>query len=199
MDTPIFGPDAGHTLSAAALAALPSAWMTAACMRPGFRTASGWLGLGWCSAAPQAWTCRIAARPGIYGLWPAETDVETQTARYRLFYFPGDDDPVLDQLGIPAAIAVSAPDAAAAFRDFPSHPGLAAACAVADLDLALTHPDRSLGLALAADVCRRIVAPDGVPDGNGGWLVPPGADEEALPAFSLARDLFRVLAAGAAA
>lgn len=199
MDTPIFGPDAGHTLSAAALATLPSAWMTAACMRPGFRTASGWLGLGWCSAAPHAWTCRIAARPGIYGLWPAATDVAAQTARYRLFYFPGDDDPVLDQIGIPAAIAVSAPGAAGAFRDFPSHPDLAAACAVAELDLALTRPDRSLGLALAADTCRRIVAPDGVVDGNGGWLVPPGADEEALPAFSLARDLFRVLAAGAAA
>jgi G3E family GTPase len=201
MNTAIFGPDATSRLSPSALAALPNTCMTAACMRPGFRTATGWLGLAWCGGAPHAWTCRIAERPGIYGLWPASTeaDAEPQTARFQVFYFPAADDPVLDQLGIPAAVAVSAPGAAEAFRDFPSHPDLAAACAIAEIELAVTHPGRSFGLALAAPVCRRIVAPEGVADGNGGWLVPPGGDEESLPAFSLARDVFRVLAAGAAA
>lgn len=201
MNTAIFGPDATSRLSPSALAALPNICMTAACMRPGFRTATGWLGLAWCGGAPHAWTCRIAARPGIYGLWPArvDADADPQTARFQVFYCPAADDPVLDQLGIPAAVAVSAPGAAEAFRDFPSHPDLAAACAIAEIKLAVTHPGRSLGLALAADIRRRIVAPEGLADGLGGWLVPPGGDEESLPAFSLARDLFRVLAAGASA
>ena len=201
MHTAIFGPDEARRLSASALAALPNTWMATACMHPGFRAASGWLGLAWCGGALHTWTCRIAERPGIYGLWPGTVDAEADpaTANFEIFYFPGDDDPMRDLMSIPGAIAVSAPGAATAFRDFPRHPDLAAACAIGELRLALTHPGRSLGIALAADICRRIVAPDGVADGKGGWLVSPGTDEESLPTFSLARDLFRVLAAGVAA
>lgn len=196
----ILGP-ATQRAPATTLATLPATWMTAACMDPRFRRITGWLGLAWCSGPSRGWTCRIAARPGIFGLYPTEVDADATpaSASFRVLYLPGAHDPILDHLNLAAAILAAAPDAATDFRAFPEHPDLAAACAIADIHLVLDQPAEAIAIALTADAHRRIVAPEGIADDAGRWLVPPGADEETLPAFALARDLFRVLAAGVAA
>ena len=120
------------------------------------------------------------------------------TASFRLFYFPALDDPIIECVSLPAAIAVASPEAVELIRDFPAHPEFAAHFAIAEMQLALTHPEHALGLALTAPTRRRITVPAGIAAPQGGWLVPPGGLEEDLPSFDLARDLFRVLAAGVA-
>ncbi len=105
---------------------------------------------------------------------------------------------MIERVSLPAAIAAASPDAMQLIRDFPAHPDFADLFAIAEMQLALTHPGRALGFALTAATRRRITVPAGIAAPEGGWLVPPGGLEEDLPAFDLALDLFRVLAAGVA-
>lgn len=193
MDSAIFGPGDGRP-TAEALESLPLTWMTAACLHAGFRRAAGWLGCAPCAALPHAFTCRVASRPGAFGVWPAAVDADLGAAEFLLFYLPGEGDPLLDRFALGAAALAARPEAAASFRNFPADPELAAACAIGGFRLALRG--RDIGLALTAESRRRIVCPAGLAAPGGGWLVPPGGAEEDLPAFDLARDLFRVLAAG---
>lgn len=196
MRSAIFGPGESRP-TAAVLEALPVTWMTAACLCAGFRRTAGWLGCAPCASAPRAFTCRVANRPGVFGVWPTEADAARGEAGFLLLYLPGDDDPILDRVALDAAILALRPGTAAAFRDFPAHPELAAACAIGSFRIGLAGQD--LALALTAETRRRIVRPEGLAREGGGWLVPPGGAEEDLPAFELARDLFRVLAAGVSA
>ena len=165
-----------------------------------FRRLSGWLGLAPAASFPRAFTCRIKTRPGIFGFFPltARAD-DLSTADFRLFYFPALDDPIIERVSLPAAIAAASPDALELIRDFPVHPEFSDLFAIAEMQLALTHPEHALGLALTAPTRRRITVVAGIAAPDGGWLVPPGGLEEDLPAFDLARDLFRILAAGVAA
>lgn len=199
MPAAFLGPDADRIPTEAELLALPATWMAAACMDSRFRRLSGWMGLAPCAAFARAFTCRIKARPGIFGLMPYAARVgDIAEADFRLFYFPGIDDPMIDRVSLAAAIAAAAPGAAERIRDFPAHPDFAAAFAIAEIHLALAWREGALGLALTAPTRRRIAVADGIAAPDGGWLVPPGGLEEDLPAFDLARDLFRALAAGAA-
>lgn len=107
---------------------------------------------------------------------------------------------MIERVSLPAAIAAASPEAVELIRDFPAHPEFSALFAIAEMRLALTHPEHALGIALTAPTRRRIWRTGGNRRaGRRGWLVPPGCLEEDLPAFDLARDLFRVLAAGVAA
>ena len=165
-----------------------------------FRRLSGWLGLASAASFPRAFTCRIKTRPGIFGFLPLSAQPgNLSTADFRLFYFPALDDPMIERVSLPAAIAAASPEAVELIRDFPAHPEFSALFAIAEMRLALTHPEHALGIALTAPTRRRISVPAGIAAPDGGWLVPPGCLEEDLPAFDLARDLFRVLAAGVAA
>ena len=200
MPISFFSPDSERLPTPADLFALPSNWMTAACMDGRFRRLSGWLGLASAASFPRAFTCRIKTRPGIFGFLPLSAQPgDLSTADFRLFYFPALDDPMIERVSLPAAIAAASPEAVELIRDFPAHPEFSALFAIAEMRLALTHPEHALGIALTAPTRRRISVPAGIAAPDGGWLVPPGCLEEDLPAFDLARDLFRVLAAGVAA
>lgn len=165
-----------------------------------FRRLSGWLGLAPAASFSRAFTCRIKSHPGVFGCLPlAAQSADLSTADFRLFYFPALDDPMIERVSLPAAIAAASTGAIELIRDFPAHPEFADLFAIAEMQLALTHPEHALGLALTAPTRRRITATAGFAAPDGGWLVEPGGLEEDLPAFDLARDLFRVLAAGVAA
>jgi G3E family GTPase len=197
---PFLGPDSERFPTEADLFALPPNWMTAACMDGRFRRLSGWQGLASAASFPRAFTCRIKTRPGIFGFLPLSARPGAlSTADFRLFYFPSHDDPLIERVSLPAAIAAASPEAVELIRDFPAHPEFAAYFAIAEIKLALTHPEHALGLALSAPTRRRISVPAGIAAPQGGWLVSPGGLEEDLPALDLARDLFSVLAAGLAA
>ena len=195
----LFGPAGPRSLGAETLAALPRTWMTAACMDARFRRAEGWLGLSQCETDPLAFTCRVAARPGVYGVVATaiEPDADPAVVDYALCYLPGRDDPMLDRFGLFAAILAAREDAAERMRDFPAHADLMAAFAVATLRLAVAADGSAIGLAVTAERCRRVLIEAGIPNPGGkGFLVEPGGTDEDLPAFDIARDLVVVLAAG---
>ena len=199
MSISFFSPASERLPTPADLLALPPNWMTAACMDGRFRRLSGWLGLASTTSFPRAFTCRIKTHPGIFGVLPlAARPDDLSTADFRLFYFPALDDPLIERVSLPAAIAAASPEAMELIRDFPAHPEFSALFAIGEMQLALTHPEHALGIALTAATRRRITVPAGIAAPDGSWLVSPGELEEDLPAFDLARDLFRVLAAGIA-
>ncbi|MCW2309615.1 CobW family GTP-binding protein [Rhodobium gokarnense] len=194
----LFGPAGPKGLSKDALAGLPRSWMTAACMDARFRRAEGWLGLSQCDSDPRAFTCRIDRRPGVYGLIPATvaTDGDPATVDYTLCYFPDADEPLLDSFAISAAILASDAGTPERLRDFPAHPDLIAAFSIASLRLAVSADGAAIGLALTAERRRRVLSEAGIAAPGGGFVVEPGAADEDLPAFEIARDLAAVLAAG---
>ena len=194
----LFGPAGPQGLSDDALAGLPRSWMTAACMDARFRRAEGWLGLSQCDSDPRAFTCRIDKRPGVYGLLPAHVaaDGDPATVDYDLCYFPDADEPLIDCFAISAAILASSAATTERLRDFPAHPDLIAAFSIASLRLAVAGNGAAIGLALTAERNRRVLSEAGIKAPGGGFVVEPGAADEDLPAFEVARDLAAVLAAG---
>ena len=201
MDSVIFGPKEQWPPNDDALRALPLNWMNVACADARFRRRTGWMGLAACPSDPRSWTCRIAARPGVFGVAPVRVErlSDVSTADFTLFYFPVDDEEIGDRVSVAAAIAMTRADRGV-LRDFSAHDDLAAPFAVAQMQLAVTAEHRSVALALSALERRRIILPEGLraPFWEG-WVVPPGGDDEDLPAFDIARDLFAVFAAGLAA
>ncbi len=199
MESVVFGPAGLDPRDDDAFRALPYAFMNVACAAVRFRRRTGWIGLAAASSDPRAWTCRIEARPGVYGILPGHvaTTGGIDGADFRLFYFPLGDDETLDRLPLAAALALARIGDADVIRDFPAHPDFAAPFAVATLRLLLGPAHRDVALILEAEERRRTVLPDGLatPDGAA-WLVPPGGLDEDLPAHAIARDLFAVLAAG---
>lgn len=106
---------------------------------------------------------------------------------------------MIERVSLAAAVAAASPEAVELIRDFPALPRFSALFAIGEMQLALTHPEHALGIALTAPTRRRIVVPAGIAAPDGGWLIKPGEVDEDLPAFDLARDLYRVLASGIAA
>lgn len=201
MESVVFGPAGLGPRDDDAFRALPYAFMNVACAAVRFRRRTGWIGLAATSFDPRAWSCRIEARPGVYGVRPGAVGAvgDTTVVDFRLFYFPLDDEATLDRLPLVAALAATRPEASAAVRDFPAHPDFAALFAVGAMRLWIGPGHRDVALSLEAEERRRTVLVDGLatPDGAA-WLVPPGGCDEDLPAHAIARDLFAVLAAGVA-
>ena len=201
MDSVIFGPKECWPQNDDALRALPLNWMNVACAAARFRRRTGWMGLAACPSDPRAWTCRVAARPGVFGVAPGGVvrQGSVSTADFSLFYFPIDDEELADRVSVAAAIALTRADRSM-LRDFPAHEDFAAQFGIARMQLTVTAEHRGVALALSALERRRIVSLAGLrtPFWEG-WVVPPGGDDEDLPAYDIARDLFAVFAAGLAA
>jgi len=163
---------------------------------------AAWRGLGFRGLRPsrrsgEAWTLRLAGRPGVFGLLFREEDESGPAPRasFSTHYFPDPAEPLAEALPLAGLALVESPDYWDLVRDFPARPDLAGLCETGTLTLA-AHPAGSwLETGLDAPVRRRVLARDGVPLPGGGWLVPPGGRESDLPAWRLALPLFRVLAA----
>lgn len=197
MPAGVFGPDSDRLLTEPELLSLPSIWMTSACMNSGFRRLTGWLGFAPAISSTRSFTCRVKTRAGIYGFMPVSAQPgERAIADFRVYYFPTEDDPVLEKVSIEAALAATSPQAKELVRNFPVHPDFAALFHIGDMRLALTHPEKNFGLSITALTRKRTIAAAGIAAPDGIWVVPPGGIEEDLPALDLARDLFRVLSAG---
>lgn len=199
MSSSLFGPDTDRFVSENDLLGLPSTWMNAACMHDGFRRISGWLGLAFSAGTTRAFTCRIKGYKGIFGVLPIDPVTgDKASADYRLFYFPASDDPLLEAIALPAAMAASQNEAPALIRNFTQHLDFAALFAIGSVHLVLCQPQRIFGLSLTAQTRQRTLVPEGLRTEDGAWLVPPGGFEEDFPPFTLAQSLFSVLAAGLA-
>ena len=161
--------------------------------------ALGWRGLRPSLAFGESWTCRIAGRPGIFGLLfeGEEMTSEGLRGRFSLHLFPDPGDPRAELLPLDAAVTAQRPDYWDLVREFQGRDETRASFRLGTLEMTAAADGRSLALVLAAPTRRKLISLDGLewPPGSGNHIVPPGGLESNLAAFGPALRFFRVLAA----
>ncbi|WP_170149499.1 CobW family GTP-binding protein [Rhodoplanes roseus] len=170
-----------------------------ACLDTRFKRLVGWRGLAACPGLGGASTCRLARRPGVYGLMPEGCELagDVPFVRIALHYFPTMAEPLFESLAPAAALLVAGDDYRRHVRDFPMHPELVGPFAVGALTVGLGVRKDVLAVSLETCDRHRIVSLPGIPAPNDGWVVAPGGLEQDVPARALAEEFFEVLAAAA--
>ncbi|MDD3312174.1 GTP-binding protein [Pseudodesulfovibrio sp.] len=173
--------------------------LLAACQHKEFKRLVGWKGMAVCPRAPQGWTFKVRARPGVYGLATERTwrDESGQHARLGLHYFPAPDEPLLDTMSLAASLAAARPDYIETLRRFTAMADGGAPFRLGDLTASLAPGEDGLLLRMDAADRRLSVARDGVATAEGQWVILPGEAEEDFPAHEIAADFLLVLAAAA--
>jgi G3E family GTPase len=177
------------------VANLPVSALLLACLDPRFKRRTGWLGLSRCPGNGDAWTCRLRQRHGIFGWLPhyrGETAAACE-AVFALHYFPTPDDPLFDRFSLAAGWAVLQDDFRTRVRDFANQPDLAPAFVLGRAILVATRRPRAFLFRFEALTRDAILFPAGL-RGEDGWVVRPGEAEQDLPAWTLGRELFDVVA-----
>ncbi len=191
-----FHPPGRTAIQAQDLVRLPSACLAQSAKDLRFKRLTGWRGLAPCPGG-EAFTCRLASRPGIYGLALESTlDASDQiSARFHLYYFPEPEEALADKFSLAAGCFTATPEYRAMCREFPRHQTMAGLFFAGSLDISMLPDGQAVALRLLADTTRRTIALDGVRTDQGEWVIEPGHPDEDLPAFDLCRDPFRTLCA----
>ena len=201
MITDFFIPPGADEVSYAHLRDLPVNAIAVACRDNRFRRLVRWVGIARCQGGEGAFTCRISGRPGIFGLsWEGGGGLDAvRIGRFGIHYFPDQEEDVCDLLRIDAAVAVQRADYAQGVRDFVADETLRSLFRIGTLQISCPLSTSELGLHLCAERHRRMISDCGVGSLETGWIIPPGALEEDLPAYALCRMLFDVVAAAVSA
>ena len=171
--------------------------LLAACQYDEFKRLVGWKGMAVCPRGKQAWTMRVRTRPGVFGLCTEDehTDEHGLHAVLGLYYFPAEEEPLLDTMSLAANMAVVQPDYTEALRQFSSNEGWAAPFRIGMLSTALGTDEDTISLQLTAVDRKLCVAKDGIATSEGQWVIAPGQAEEDIPAHAIAMDFMLVLGA----
>jgi len=156
---------------------------------PNIRHALGWRGLAPCEQYPYTWTARIGGRPGIFGVYPDGVESDDSgwaQATFRIAYFPDPDEPVLRHFSTLANSYAEKPDYRARIRSFVDDLDMAAAFEVGQLQFAADSKGSGLVLGLSGLSRRRVTVNE------------HSTNDEYAPVYTLAYQLFKVLAASAA-
>ncbi|WP_319542509.1 CobW family GTP-binding protein [uncultured Pseudodesulfovibrio sp.] len=171
--------------------------LLAACQHDEFKKLVGWKGMAVCPRGKQAWTMRIRTRPGVFGLCTEHesSDELGLHAALGLYYFPAEQEPLLDTMSLAAYMAVVQPDYIDALRQFSSNEKWAHPFRVGKLVSSLSRDEDTLSLQLEALDRKICIAKDGVLTPDGQWVIAPGQAEEDIPAHAIAMDFMLVLGA----
>ncbi|MFW5488045.1 MAG: CobW family GTP-binding protein [Desulfovibrio sp.] len=175
---------------------LPSVLLAQSAKDSLFKRASGWRGLAPCRGA-EAFTCRIAHRPGVYGLAPSNSSTSSPdrlSVDFHVYYFPAPEEPMADTFSLAAGFAMHAPDYRENIREFPLHDDMAELFFVGRLTISMTTDGQATAICMQSEELRRTIALDGI-RASGEWIIEPGQPDENLPALSLCRDLYSILCA----
>lgn len=156
---------------------------------PNIRHALGWRGLALCEQFPYTWTARIGGLPGVYGVYPDNVESNESgwaQASFRIVYFPAPDEPILRRFSHTARAYAAHPDYQAFIREFVVDLDMAAAFEVGTFQFAANSDGTGLILGLSG-LSRRRVKVDS-----------SGTFDEHAPIFTIAFQLFKVLAASVA-
>lgn len=196
MDTSRLLPPGRETPDLEDVARLPATALLLACLAPRFKRLTGWLGFAPCPGGMGAWTCRLDTRPGVFGCLREACWKERDrlVARFGLYYFPTADEPLFECFSLAAELAVVEPAYGENVRKFSIFPEMLELFRVGHATLSLVGEKRALTLRLDALERDHIISQAGI-RAQDAWVVPPGAMEQDLPAWELARDLFRSMAA----
>lgn len=171
--------------------------LLAACQYREFKRLVGWKGMAVCPRAPQGWTLRIRARPGVFGLATEETwtDDRGQHAHLGLYYFPAADEPLLESMSLAANLAAVRPDYLETVRRFTAMGEWPAPFRMGGLSACLAPEETGLLLQCGALSRKLSVARDGVRTPDNQWVIRPGEAEEDFPAHAIGLDFLLLLGA----
>ncbi|MFO7596393.1 MAG: GTP-binding protein, partial [Desulfocurvibacter africanus] len=171
--------------------------LLAACQHDKFKRLVGWKGMAVCPRGKQAWTMKLRARPGVFGLCSEQesADAAGQRAILGLYYFPAPDEPLLDSMSLSANHAAVQETYMDSLRRYSADEQWAVPFRMGSLSVALGQDESSFALQLRADDRKLCIARDGVATMDGRWVIAPGEAEEDIPAHAIAMDFMLVLAA----
>lgn len=171
--------------------------LLAACQYREFKRLVGWKGMAVCPRAPQGWTLKIHARPGVFGLATENTwtDDQGQHARLGLYYFPAADEPLLESMSLAANMAAVQPDYLETVRRFTAMGEWMAPFRMGGLSAALAPEEKGLVLQHSALSRKLSIAGDGVRTPDNQWVISPGEAEENYPAHAIGLDFLLLLGA----
>ena len=169
----------------------------AACQHEEFKRLVGWKGLAVCPRGKQAWTMKLRARAGVYGLMvDSQSEQDSPLgATLGLYYFPSPDEALLDSMSLAANHAAVQENYMAGVRQFSSNIEWAAPFYIGEVSVALSQGEDALGLTFTAPNRKLCIAQDGIATQDGQWIIAPGEAEEDIPAHAIATDFLLVLAA----
>ncbi|MEJ5357304.1 MAG: GTP-binding protein [Desulfobacterales bacterium] len=168
---------------------------------PAVRHALGWRGLSVAPGAAEAWTAKIAAAAGVFGVFFQEVENAPGgwiAGRFGLCYFPDPEEERVEAFSVRAAAETQRPGYRERVRRFTAEEGFADLFGVALIRLGLRRDRGAASLALEAPERLRVLAPEGIRLAAGGeerWLVAPGGVDEDFPAWETALPFFETLAA----
>lgn len=190
-------PPSRGTVSAASLPGMIVNSLLVACQERPFKRLTGWRGMAPCIGGGRAWTCKLDARPGVYGVATADVTATPSgpQATLNLYYFPAQDEEILESMALVASYIAAQPGYDDGVRAFENWGDALCAFRIGAVTLMLKDDESALLLALSASERRRVISEDGVPLPDGGWLIAPGEAEEDLPERQLALPLFTAMGA----
>lgn len=168
-----------------------------ACQHSEFKKLLSWKGIAVCPKGKKAWTIKIGSRPGVFGLC---TEDETQNklgcrASLGLYYFPEEDEDLLESLSLAANISVIQDDYTKSIRHFSADENWSAPFHIAAITAGLDREENIFSLQFSAARDKVSICRDGVAAHDGQWIIKPGEVEENIPAHSIATDFLLLLGA----
>lgn len=171
--------------------------LLAACRHNEFKRLVGWKGMAVCPRGNLAWTMKLRSRPGIYGLC-AETSGQNDARHHAdlgLYYFPADEEPLLERMSLAANLAAAHLDYLEQVRHFSVAPDWAAPFRIGRIRIFLNNDETALAIQCQALERKICIARDGIATDSGDWIIAPGTPEEDFAAHELAMDFFLILSA----
>ena len=167
---------------------------------PGVRQRLGWRGLRQCSLTSGGLTAKVAGRSGVFGVAREyASDHESRGyAEFGLYYFPDPAEELLEAFSIAACQVALQDDFLDQVREFTAHPQLLDLFGIGRVLLEIEPRSGQINLGLAAAERQLLISADGVRMcGQSGAreVVAAGAADQDLPAWTIALEFFRVLAA----
>ena len=167
---------------------------------PAVRHQIGWRGLQLCSSSLDAWTAKIKGSKGVFALYfdISEGGTDWITARYTLGYFPNPEEDLVEFLSVRAIAWTQRDDYLDQVRNFWSFPDFAALFDIGTVQLDISQTGDKFQLSLETITRQRTIARDGISLAKENQIinvVAPGSYDEDFPAFEVAIEFFKVLAA----
>lgn len=150
-----------------------------------------------CPRGTVAWTMKLRCRPGVYGLLAEATGVDelSRNAKIGLYYFPAEDEPLLEHMSLAANLAATQADYIARVRTFSTSLERAVPFRIGAVSIHLLRNETALAIQAQALDRKICIAKDGVTTESGEWVIARGAPEEDFPAHDITTDVFLVIGA----
>lgn len=167
---------------------------------PEVRLQLGWRGVSDCSFSSAAWTMKIAGYAGVFGIRCGSVISQEglSTGVFPVSYFPDPNEKIVDNFSAQAGMITRRAKYKKSLCKFVQHAAFCDAFTIGSVHVSV-RPDGS-GLSLGIESASQFVsvAVDGVRDqkeSRVSEVVPAGGVDQKLPAWGIAYDFFRVLAA----